>query len=348
MLSEDKIYCMSSFLSFRYIVDESKVFDKRFPHRNLELVPDEKKVICNTANDIDEAIKKKLKGIDLSRAGILLSGGMDSAILASYMPEGTCAYTARPVAPNAVDETERAAIYCKINHLQHEIVDITWSDYVDYMDGLMLADGCPVFANEPQVYALVRKMQQDGIETVIYGDNADMAFGGYNLLLSREWDYTGWKKRYTFVSPEEVLEEYDDMDRVYRIYKKSNDEIYYLKFMDEIFASSSSGAYVNAFKFAAMHYLDPYADMKMGIPLDFNRVRNGESKYLIRELFRKKYPDVQVPEKIAMARAVDYWLRDWKGPCRKEFKENCIDGLTGEQKFLVYALERFLNLIESK
>ena len=85
--------------------------------------------------------------------------------------------------------------------------------------------------------------------------------------------------------------------------------------------------------------------MKMGQPLDLKRVRNGESKYHIRELFKMKYPECPVPEKIAMARAVDYWLKDWYGPKRDEFIPGCVQGMTGEQKFLVYSLERFLNLI---
>ena len=112
-----------------------------------------------------------------------------------------------------------------------------------------------------------------------------------------------------------------------------------------MFAISSSGAYVNAFDCLGMKYLDPYADMKMAEPLDLERVRSGESKYLLRELYRARFPEFEVPEKIAMARAVDTWLKDWEGPKRKEFKEGCIEGMTGEQKFLVYSLERYLNIM---
>jgi asparagine synthetase B (glutamine-hydrolysing) len=342
----DKKYCMSSFLSFRYVVDENKVFAEGISHKNLELTPECDKIACNTAEEIDAAIKKQLDQIDLSQVGILLSGGMDSAILASYMPKGTRAYTAKCDAPNAVDETGRARKYCEINGLEHVIVDITWDDYQKNIDKLMLSDGCPVFANEPQVYRIVQKMKEDGIDYVIFGDNADMAFGGYDRLLSKDWTYSDWKERFTFVNPFNVLVEAENMDVVYSDYKIGENDIDYIRFMNEIFASSSSGAYVNAFKTGEMKYLDPYAKMKMGMPFDFNRIRNGESKYLIRELFKMKYPQLEVPEKIAMARAVDYWLKDWEGPKRSEFKENCINGMTGEQKFLVYSLERFLNLIE--
>ena len=343
----DKKYCMSSFLAFRYIVDEERVFDSKMSHKNLELLSDSEKIACNSAEEIDWAIRKQLDDIDLSNVGILLSGGMDSAILASYMPKGTKAYTAKCVAPYAIDETKRASEYCKQNGLEHIIVQVDWDDYIDSMDKLMLNDGCPIFANEPQVYALAKKMKQDGIETVIFGDSADMAFGGYDKLLSRDWTYEEWKKRYTFVEPNAVLKESVDMDEVYRRYKIGDNNIDYINFLNELLASSSSGAYIIAFRYAEIKYFDPYAKLKMGKPLDLKRVRRGESKYLVRQLFKIKYPQLDVPEKIAMARATDFWLKDWAGPKRSEFKENCIDGMTGEQKFLIYSLERFLNLIES-
>lgn len=343
----DKEYCMSSFLTFRYIYDENIIFDRKYPHKKFKFIDDKEKDICDTAKDIDKSIRKSLSKLDLSNVGILLSGGMDSAILASYMPAGTKAYTARCVAPNAIDETARAAQYCRKYNLEHIIVDVSWNDYVNYMDGLMLQDGCPVFANEPQVYSLVRRMKRDGLNTVIFGDNADLVFGGYDKLLSKDWSYNEWIKRYTFLEPEVILNDSLSMDNVYRKFSLNGHEIDYIKFMDEILASSSSAAYINAFEYAEMQYLDPYAYMKMSHPYDLQRIRAGESKYLIRELFRIKYPDIPVPEKIAMARAMDQWLKDWQGPVRSEFKENCIEGLTGEQKFLVYSLERFLNLIEN-
>lgn len=340
----DKEYCMSSFLVFRYIANENKIFKKGIEH--IYKANNKKTCMpCATAKDIDINIRKLLEQVDLSKAGILLSGGMDSAILASYMPKGTRAYTAKCVAENAVDETIRARQYCEKYELEHIIVDITWQDYLNSIDKLMIQDGCPVFANEPQVYKLAETMKKDGIETIIFGDNADMAFGGMDRLLSKEWTYKEWIDRYTFVKPEQVLKNPVDMDEVYRRYKIGETGIDYIAFLKEIFAASSTGAYINAFKQANINYFDPYAFLEMKEPLDLERVRSGESKYLIRELFKTKYPEFVVPEKIAMARAVDQWLADWKGPKREEFISNCIDGLTGEQKFLIYSLERFLNLI---
>lgn len=343
----DKDYCMSSFLTFRCIIDSNKLFQEGMEHHSYSPVVPENQISCITAEDIDKSIQVQLQSIDLTHATILLSGGMDSAILASYMPKGMKAYTAVCSAQNAVDETQRAKEYCEINGLEHVIVNIEWNDYLETIDSLMLNDGCPVFANEPQVYKLAQSIKKDGFQTVIFGDNADMAFGGYDKLLSKDWSYEEWKERFTFVNPQEILSDPVSMDHIYEKYKLPDEKIDYIRFMKDIFSMSSTGAYTNAFRSAALKYYDPYAYMKMAEPFDLQRIRSGESKYLIRNLFKMKYPGLEVPEKIAMARAVDRWLADWEGPSRKEFKnKELVKNMTGEQKFMIYSLERFLNLIE--
>lgn len=39
-------------------------------------------------------------------------------------------------------------------------------------------------------------------------------------------------------------------------------------------------------------------------------------------------------------------MKDWQGPHREEFKLNCVEGLTGEQKLLLFSLEKFLDLLK--
>ena len=117
--------------------------------------------------------------------------------------------------------------------------------------------------------------------------------------------------------------------------------------MDDVFSIESSGSYWNAFSIAKMPYLDPYASLIMAEELDLKRVRNGEPKYLVRELFAKKYPTIPIPDKIPMPRPVDEYFLNWEGPKRPEF----IAGLdmkqfTGNQKWQLYCLERFLDKYE--
>ena len=105
-------------------------------------------------------------------------------------------------------------------------------------------------------------------------------------------------------------------------------------------------SYFNAFETAQIDYFDPYANLEMAEPLDLQRVRNGEPKYLIRELFKIKYPDLPVPDKVPMPRPVDFYFVDYQ-PTRSEFKKNLdMKKFTGNQKWQIYCLERFLNLLD--
>ncbi len=342
----DKNYCMSSYLTYRYVYDPEVCFKEGIIHRHYEPVLDDKKIPCHTATDIDANIKKILSELDLKHVAVLLSGGMDSAILASYMPEGTKAYTARCIGENAVDETEQARKYCQIYNLEHVVVDVDWNDYVTTIDELMLSDGFPITPNEPQAYKIAKLVKNSGVSCMIYGNCADTEFGGMDKLLSKDWTYEEWVQRYGFVDIEKILKKPVNVLGVYDKYRIKKTGIDFIKFIKEVYACSSSNAYFNAFKCAGIGSLDPYSQLKMAEPLDLTRVRNGESKYLIRELFRMRYPSLDIPEKLPMSRPADDWMKAWKGPVRSEFKPNCTENLTGEQKLLVYSLERFLNLIE--
>ncbi|MCI8504544.1 MAG: hypothetical protein HFH00_12085 [Dorea sp.] len=186
----DKNYCMSSYLIFRYMYDSEICFKEGIAHHDHELGSNDKKILCRTAMDIDVNIRKILSELDLKHISVLLSGGMDSAILTSYMPPRTKAYTARCVGENAVDETQQAKKYCDIYNLEHVVVDVDWNNYATTMNELMLrGDGFPFISNEPQAYKIARLAKADGVSCVVYGDCADIEFGGTDKLLSRDWTY---------------------------------------------------------------------------------------------------------------------------------------------------------------
>ena len=126
------------------------------------------------------------------------------------------------------------------------------------------------------------------------------------------------------------------------------EKIDFQKFIDDIFAIESASSYLNAYNIANLAYYTPYSYLKVGGGLDLERIRKGESKYLIRELMKKKYPDFPVPEKVPMPRPVDSYFADWAGPSRPEFKKNLdMKKFNGNQKWQMWCLERFLNLNES-
>lgn len=84
----DKIYCMSYYLAFRYIPDDQKDFFYNIKHRPCYKINDNDKLVVNTSKNIDDALKKTFNSLKNEKLGLLLSGGMDSAILASYLMGG--------------------------------------------------------------------------------------------------------------------------------------------------------------------------------------------------------------------------------------------------------------------
>ena len=341
----DKNFCMSSFLAFRYICDDNKDFAQSIKHRTYKLHPDSQKTFVKTASDIDVALRKVFDSLKGKKLGILLSGGMDSAILASYMP-GCDAYTFRFMnGQYQADELKRAETFAKTYGLKLHYIDISWDMVERNIDIVMKHKGAPVHSIEPQIYEAAIIAKKDGVDTIIIGDAADYVFYGMDGLLSRDWLFEDFYKRMIYIEPRDVLEEPIDMHFVFEKYRKGN-YIDFLGLYDSIVTEESYASYENAFTSAEMPFIDPYELLKMADPVDLNRIRNGESKYLIRELFKMRYPNLPVPQKNPMPRPVDIYFQNWKGPNRPEFKRLEMNSFSGNQKWLLWSLERFLNIIE--
>ncbi len=90
----------------------------------------------------------------------------------------------------------------------------------------------------------------------------------------------------------------------------------------------------------------PYANCFMDVDIDYNRIRSGENKYLVREVFNRLYDGFEVPKKTPMPRPTNEWFKDWTGPKRSEFWPHSTDNMTGDQKWLVWCLEKFFNMLD--
>ena len=343
----DKEFCMSSYLAFRYIEKDNVDFYPFTHHRNSKLLPEKERIAVYTANDIDSQIAKQIDSLKNKKLGILLSGGMDSAILASYM-KNCAAYTFRfSDSDFQREELKRAEYYAETNNMNLHYVDIDWNIVEDSIDKLMQSKGAPVHSIEPQIYRGAVQALNDGIELMIIGDGSDYIFGGMDKLLSKDWNFEEFITRYCYINPEDVLIHPSDIRYLFEKYRIGKNNIDFIAFLDIISTEESFNSYFNAFKVAEMPYYDPYAILKMGNKLDLERIRNGEPKYLIQELFKMRYPNVEPPQKIPMPRPVDKYFQKWQGPKRKEFKPNLdMSRFTGNQKWQLWCLERFLNLYE--
>ena len=342
----DKKYCMSSYMAFRYIEDPNKEFYEGGAHHNITPIPENERILVHTADDIDQEIAKQMDQFKDKKKGIMLSGGMDSAIVASYL-RGSDAYTFRFLGGEfQKEELARAEYYARFYGLNLHYVDISWETVLSHLEPVMRAKCAPVHSIEPQILQAALQAKADGIEIMFVGESSDLIFGGMDGLLAKDWSFNEFVDRYMFTKPEAVLTEPESMMYLFDRYRQG-DKIDFLSFMDDVFSIESSSSYLNAFAVAHMPYYDPYARLKMADKLDLYRVRHGEPKYLIRELMAKKYPDISIPDKNPMPRPVENYFKNWGGPKRPEFRKDIdISKFTGNQKWQMYCLERFLDMIE--
>ena len=342
----NKDFCLSSYMAFRYIWKDGVDFLEGFQHKNFQPVKDKDRILVRTAEDIDREIQKQFDKLykKYNNIGILLSGGMDSANLASFLRPGSHAYTFDSTSGEFSADIERARFYCKKFQLNHHLIDITKEDYEKYAPIVMRHKFAPVHSIEPQIYKAAEWAKKDGVQLIIVGESADLIFGGMDKLISPTWTFDQFIKRYTFLNPCMVLTNPVDQSELFEKYRRGENGIDVYKFMDEVFSIESSSSYMNAFGAAWLPYYDPYATLMMADPLEMTRVRNGEPKYLIRELYAIKYPELEIPFKIPMPRPVDTIFKNWKGPVRNEFRKDIpMNKLTGNQKWQLWCAEKFLN-----
>jgi len=335
---------MSSYLAFRYIDKDDVDFFQDTKHSTAKLPTENECIYVDSPIDIDNCLKEIFEKHSEKKMGILLSGGMDSACLASYMPKGSKAYTFRFLGGKYdSDELHRAEIFASHNDIELEYVDIDWNIIEKCVDVVMKGKGAPVHSIEPQLYVAAMQAKSDGIELLVIGDAADYVFYGMDGLLAKDWEFNEFVERTMYLNPKDILKDPADVSNAYEKYRKGK-KIDFIGFYNQNVTEESYSSYENAFKTADIPFIDPYEYFKMKSPVDLKRIRNGDSKYFIRELFKMKYPDIALPEKHPMPRPVDEYFKDWEGPTRPEFKENLdMKEYTGNQKWLIWCLQRFLN-----
>ena len=340
-------YCASSYLMYRYVFNKEKSFTDK-ACQLIDLAFDRIKV--KTADDLIEALRAIMNEATTDNKAVLaLSGGIDSAILSKLIPAGSKAYTFRCVIPGirggGIDESIQASHWAKLCHLDHEVIDISWEDIENVIDELMDHKGGPVHSIEAQIYIAAKKVKESGKDKFIFGENADIIYGGMNGLLAKDWLYAEFVERYTYCMPYKVLRNPEMILDPYSEFEEDG-HIDGYDFINKYFRQEALGAYINACATAGVEFVGPYSKTVLDAPINYARIRSGDTKYIIREAFRKLYPGEELPQKIPMPRPVDEWFSKWNGPRRKDFLPHCTDMMTGDQKWMVWCLERYLNNIE--
>ena len=293
---------------------------------------------------LESLVNEAFRGTD--DVGIFLSGGIDSAILAGLLPAGTKAFSIRFVADGAIDETISARHYAEAKGLDIHVVDVTWQDYIDAAPRLMEYKKSPLHAVEVGLFKAAEVAAEMGIRTIMLGNGADSTFGGMDKLLSRDWEFDAFVKRYTFVDPALVAIDPVSMVPEYEKYR-TDGGIDFVSFLKKTHGIGIIQAFDNAIAAAGCRSVEPFEALRLDGDLDLDRIRAGEPKYLLQAIFEDLYPDIETPEKIPFARPMDQWLGEWEGPRRPEFRTDLdIEAFTGDQRWLLWCLERFLDMID--
>ncbi len=209
----------------------------------------------------------------------------------------------------------------------------------------MIHKGAPIHSIETQIYIAAKKVLADGFTKFIFGENADIIFGGMDGLLSKDWLFGEFVDRYSYVLPYKVLKDFQLPLKPFQEFEVDG-HIDGHDFINKYFRQEALGSYGNACETAGIKFIAPYSLTYLVTPIDYRRIRNGESKYIVREAFKKLFPNENLPAKIPMPRPVNEWFENWQGPTRAEFLPHCTDNLNGNQRWMVYCLERFLNLLD--
>jgi hypothetical protein len=300
-----------------------------------------------SSEGLENALKMRLAGLFATsqNIGLLLSGGIDSALIASFLPRGTPVFTIQFDAEGALDESPAAAAYAKKFELVFTRVTVGWSDYQSLSESLTRRKQAPLHPVEVALHVAARTAKASGIETLIVGNGADSNFGGMDLLLSRDWTAVDFQKRYTFVDPKKVLKESVSQSHVFIDYEQGG--VFDTQtFLREIHGYGISMAFQNAILSADVQICTPYEDIRLGTSLDLARIRRGEPKYLLTKLFEDRFGVSRSPKKIAFARPMDQWMGPWSGPRSHCFREDIdLVELDGEQRWLIQALDIYLHQI---
>ena len=155
-------------------------------HENIKPFPDEQRVLVHSSDDIGREIEKQIEQFKNKKKGILLSGGMDSAIVASYL-SGSDAYTFRFLGGEfQKDELVRAEYYAKFYGLKLHYVEINWETVTNHLESVMKGKSAPVHSIEPQIVQAALQAKSDGVEMMFVGESSDLVFGGMDRLLSKD------------------------------------------------------------------------------------------------------------------------------------------------------------------
>lgn len=276
--------------------------------------------------------------------GILISSGIDSATVAKMLPKKSYAFYATYEERALDPELDIVKKYCEENELQLIIVNVSWKDYELNMDYLMRVKKLPIHPCEIPVYMCCKKAQELGVQVLFSGWGADTHFGGMDKLMSKEWSIDEFIQRFEYCSNLQLSNDYTH----YYSFLNSDNKINVYDFLTYNYHVMTLRSFFYIPELCGLIHLPLWS--YLGIEdLDLKRIQT-EPKYIIQETFKLMYPNFSLTEKLPFTRPTDLYMEEHFDDytyCEnlklhsQKIKNNIIK-TTGQQKWMVYILNRFL------
>jgi len=144
-----------------------------------------------TANELEQLIKKSVKGIP-EDAVLALSGGVDSSLLAALLRPKRVVTVELPFGEqfDELNYTKKVVDYLKLNHT---VVTFNIQDFDEVMEKAVKVIGRPIpHFNIYPLYKMYEKLALDGVKNVILGDGPDESMCGYTRHLIMKYLYDSY------------------------------------------------------------------------------------------------------------------------------------------------------------
>lgn len=288
-------------------------------------------------DEILDYLQSTLNNLPAS-SGILLSGGIDSAILARFMPAGSMAYTIDYAeAENRSEFREAAQFLAK--DVRHQRVLVDRRQFFQAADDLVLRKRMPLVPHEAAVAVACQQARRDGVTHLVGGFGADTGLGGFsNYYRNRRWEDFVTHMLPKFWNPAAVLNESSDVAWVARQYVEEG-TVDVQNFLKEV--GVEGNAVATAIQALGLTPVFPYADLRYSRRFDVDRLASGDTKYLLKSIFRRLYPNHAPARKFPLHVPYNQWMMGYQ-PSRQEFKSALkLQPDQGKRNALIYSLERY-------
>ena len=284
---------------------------------------------------LDHAVRAQMPSGEV--AGIFLSGGLDSGLLAAIMSETTEGSITGFTTVTRLDHPEIEAACCTASNLglEHDILVPTFSEYVAAIPTWIAAQEAVASLSSLSYLLLCRRAIEQGSRICLHGEGSDSYFGGHSGFFGEPISLQYFKSMLVrlkatglFLKPglEEAVNELSEASRVssrtaikkiYSYYQ--NDLAFDLEFIDK--TSMATGLEIR------VPFLDHrVVDLANRLPLSFKANRElGVGKLILKHLAIEHYGEalkaaIQLP-KLGFPRACSDFRNRFERLCRKELSE---------------------------